>query len=104
MTTVSDPTGTSNNLVGPVIQSGEIAEAVAAAVREDNPGKEVHVSDRGSYMRIEVDDECLIRRETLERELGRPFRMQELEVNMPAFAGRIETASDHIRFYFTNPL
>ena len=102
MTTVSN--SVSKNLVGPVIQAGEIADAVVSAVREDNPGKEVQVSDRGSYMRIEVDSECVIRRETLERELGRPFRMAELEVNMPAFAGQIETASDHIRFYFANPL
>jgi toluene monooxygenase system protein D len=85
--------------VGPIIQAGEIAEAVAAAVREDNAGREVNVIDRGSYVRIEVDGECIIRRETLENELGRPFRMSELEVNMPSFVGQIETASDHIRFY-----
>ena len=85
--------------VGPIIQAGEIAEAVAAAVREDNAGKQVNVIDRGSYVRIEVDGECIIRRETLESELGRPFRMSELEVNMPSFVGQIETASDHIRFY-----
>jgi toluene monooxygenase system protein D len=85
--------------VGPVIQAGEIADAVAAAVREDNAGKTVNVVDRGSYVRIEVDGECIIRRETLEAELGRPFRMSELEVNMPSFVGQIETASDHIRFY-----
>ncbi len=85
--------------VGPIIQAGEIAEAVAAAVREDNAGKQVNVVDRGSYVRIEVDGECIIRRETLESELGRPFRMADLEVNMPSFVGQIETASDHIRFF-----
>ena len=104
MTAVSEPTSPSKNLVGPVIQAGEIADAVAAAVREDNPGKEVTVNDRGSYVRIEVDTECVIRRETLEAELGRPFRMAELEVNMPSFVGQIETASDHIRFYKGRPV
>lgn len=103
MTAVSEPTSPAKNLVGPVIQAGEIADAVAAAVREDNPGKEVTVNDRGSYVRIEVDTECVIRRETLEAELGRPFRMAELEVNMPSFVGQIETASDHIRFYKGRP-
>ena len=103
MTAVSEPTSPSKNLVGPVIQAGEIADAVAAAVREDNPGKEVTVNDRGSYVRIEVDTECVIRRETLEAELGRPFRMAELELNMPSFVGQIETASDHIRFYKGRP-
>ena len=87
------------NLVGPVIQAGEIAQAVVEAVRADNPGKEVHVQDRASYVRIEVADECMIRRATLQEKLGRPFLMQELEVSMPSFAGQIENTSDYVKFY-----
>ena len=102
MTTAANETN--KNRVGPVIQAGEIADAVIAAVGDDNPGKEIFVQDRGSYVRIEASGQCVIRRETLERHLGRPFRMAELEVNMPAFAGRIETAGDHIRFYFEQEL
>ena len=60
MTAMSEPTSPSKNLVGPVIQAGEIADAVVAAVQEDNAGKEVPVADRGSYVRIEVDTECII--------------------------------------------
>ena len=33
------------------------------------------------------------------RELGRPFKLHELEVNMPSFAGRIDTSTEMIRFY-----
>ena len=38
--------------------------------------------------------------DTLERTLGRPFRMAELEVNLGSFAGRIETNNDYVRFYY----
>jgi len=86
--------------VGPVVQAGEMAAAVVSAARSDN-SSEVVVKDRGSYVRIELDGECLIRRESIERELGRPFRMRELEVNMPSFQGRIETTSEYFRFYAT---
>lgn len=85
--------------VGPVIQSGEVARAVVAAVEGDNAGRAVHVVDRGSYVRIQVEGECVINRASVERELGRPFKLHELEVNMPSFAGRIDTSTETIRFY-----
>ncbi|GAA3250973.1 hypothetical protein GCM10017691_63380 [Pseudonocardia petroleophila] len=85
---------------GPVMQSGEIARAVAQAAEIDNPGRTVNVRDRGSYVRIEVEGgECILRRATIESELGRPFRLAELEVNMPSFVGRIETGTEIVRFY-----
>ena len=87
------------NLVGPVLQTGELAEAVIEAIREDNPGKEVLVERRASYVRVQTERECVIRRETVADMLGRPFKMQELEVDMSAFAGQIETSTDHVRFY-----
>ncbi len=85
--------------VGPVIQSGEVARAVEAAVAEDNAGRAINVVDRGSYIRIQVEGECVITRATVERELGRPFKLHELEANMPSFAGRIDTSTEVIRFY-----
>ena len=87
------------NLVGPVLQTGELAEAVIEAIREDNPNKEVLIERRASYVRVQTEGECVIRRETVADMLGRPFRMQELEVDMSAFAGQIETSTEHVRFY-----
>jgi toluene monooxygenase system protein D len=86
--------------VGPVVQAGELADAVAEAIRIDNEGKRVDVRSRGSYVRIEVDGgECVIRRQTIEEQLGRPFRMRDLEVSMPSFVGRIETGTEQFRFW-----
>ena len=89
-----------NNKVGPVIRAGDIAEAVAEAAEIDNPGKEILVDDKLAYFRVETDDELVLKRETIEECLGRPFRMQELEVNLSSFAGNIEMDSDHARFYY----
>ncbi|MFJ8912706.1 MmoB/DmpM family protein [Amycolatopsis sp. NPDC102389] len=86
--------------VGPVLQTGEVARAIADAAVIDNAGHRVDVRDRGSYVRIEVDGgECVLRRETIAAELGRPFKLSELELIMPSFVGRIETGTDVIRFY-----
>ena len=89
------------NSVGPVMRSGELAFAVAEAAAEDNPDKEIRVEDKRAYLRIETDNEMILRRETIERALGRPFEMNDLEVDLSSFAGQIETLPNAIRFYFT---
>lgn len=96
--------GYRNNRVGPVLRASEITEGVIDAAREDNPGKEIRVDDKLAYVRIDTEGELVLRRETLERMLGRPFKMSELEVNLGSFAGRIETSDDQVRFYYEKSL
>lgn len=93
-----------NNRVGPVMRSGEVAEAAQEAATIDNPGKQISVDDMNAYVRIHTDDELVITRATMEECLGRPFQMQELEVNLSSFAGRIETGSQQFRFYFAKKM
>ena len=59
-----------NNSVGPVLRAGEVAEAVLEALREDNPDKDFVIEDQVSYIRIETEGECVIRRETMSRAMG----------------------------------
>ena len=89
-----------NNRVGPVLRASPLTAAVIEAAEEDNPDKTIRVDDKLAYVRIDCEGELILRRETLERALGRPFRMSELEVELGSFAGRIETTEDHVRFYF----
>ena len=89
-----------NNRVGPVVRSGEIADAVIEAAEMDNPGKTIHVEDMNAYLRISTDNEMLLTRKSLQACLGRSFQMQELEINLSSFAGRIETGIEQFRFYF----
>lgn len=74
--------------VGPVLEHGEIARAIVAALREANQALEVQ--DRGSYLRVLVPGRCLMQRDAVERSLGRPFIMPgDLEAVMPSFAGNL---------------
>jgi len=93
-----------NNRVGPVLRASPITAGVIEAAEEDNPNKTIRVDDKIAYVRIDTDGEMILRRETLERALGRPFRMSELEVNLGSFAGRIETTDDFVRFYYEKTL
>ena len=89
--------------VGPAFRPGELATAAIEALEEDNPAREFSVDDRVGYVRVETDEECIIRRETMEEILGRPFRMQELETILGSFSGRIEADEAYMRFYISDP-
>jgi toluene monooxygenase system protein D len=91
--------GYKNNRVGPILRSGDVANAAVEAVEIDNPGKEMLIEDRAAYIRIQCDDECILTRESMEEMLGRPFEMRELEVNLSSFAGQIDTSPDRVRFF-----
>jgi len=85
--------------VGPIIRSGEIAEAVIDAIAEDNPGRHVFVVDRGDYIRVHVDHHCVLRKATMEKHLGRAYELCRLEIEMPSFAGRIRTTVNEYTWY-----
>lgn len=93
-----------NNRVGPVMRAGDVAQAALEAAEMDNPDKAVHVDDKVAYIRISADDELILTRESMEECLGRPFRMQEIEINLSSFAGQIDIDSDRARFYFEKRL
>lgn len=88
------------NSVGPVLRHGELATAVIEAAHEDNPGKEIFVTDHIAYIRVSAVQECILNRETIERHLGRPFFIAELEVDLAAIAGQLEVTESSMRFYF----
>ncbi len=87
--------------VGPVLEAdGEVSDAIIAAIREANHG--VTVLDRGGYVRVLVPDRCVVRREAIERALGRSFRLpSDLELVMPSFKGAIEITDDEVVWAWT---
>ena len=89
-----------NNRVGPILRQGALARAVAEAAEIDNPDRIITVEDKIAYLRISTDGEMLIRRDTIEEMIGQPFRMNELEVELSSFAGRIEFSDEQVRFFF----
>jgi toluene monooxygenase system protein D len=85
---------------GPLLRSGEVTDALIDALREDNPGKELTIADHGGYIRVEGPDGLVLNRATVEMMLGRPFMMQELEIYMTGFSGKICTTTESVRWYF----
>jgi toluene monooxygenase system protein D len=92
----------SGSLVGPVLQTGESAFGVVAAIHALNAS--VSVKDHGSYLRVLVPGRCVVTRTEIERQLGRPFHFPtDLEAVMPAFQGRFSVNSDEATWSTAEP-
>jgi MmoB/DmpM family len=89
-----------DNMVGPVMRSGSLAEAVIDAVADDNPEQEVQVFDRGDYVRIHTERNCRLTKASIEKHLGRSFELALLEAEMPSFKGRMESSTSEMRWFY----
>ena len=87
---------------GPVLEAGEVASAIVAAIRELDPN--VRVVDRGAYVRVAAERRCRVTRAAIERALGRPFRLPgDLEAVMPSFSGRFTVTDDEAVWELAGP-
>jgi hypothetical protein len=85
--------------VGPVLQSGTVANAIIAAIKDLN--QEVVIVDRGAYLRVLVPRYCVVTRSAIEEHLGRAFRFPgELETVMAAFKGSFQLNQDDAAWQF----
>ena len=89
----ADPTRA--DWVGPVLEVGEVADAIIEAIRERNAS--VVVEDRASYVRVMVPSPCILDRAAVERRIGRDFALpRDLEQVMPSFKGRLTIMGDQV--------
>ena len=85
--------------VGPVLQSGSVANAIIAAIKDLN--QDVVVVDRGAYVRVLVPRYCVVTRSAIEKHLGRSFRFPgELETVTSAFKGSLQLNQDDAAWRF----
>jgi toluene monooxygenase system protein D len=75
--------------VGPVLQATPFAEAVIAAIREEND--DVLVRHEAAYLRVLVPGECRLSRSALLSVTGEDVHFPgDLEAIMSSFSGRME--------------
>ena len=84
--------------------NNEVLRIIGQLCREKGIDKEILIEDHRTYLRVEAEGGLIIPRETMEEILGRPFNMQELEVNLSGFAGQIATDEHFMRWYLQQTL
>ena len=73
-------------------QRNEETRGIVNAIVADNPT--AIVNEQPAMVKIDVPGKLVIRKSTVEEELGRDFDLQELHVNLITLSGHIDETDD----------
>jgi phenol hydroxylase P2 protein len=73
-------------------QANEDTRPIVAAILRDNP--EAKLEEAPAMVKIVAQGRLVVRRETVEEEMGRAFNLQEMHVNLVTITGNIEEDDD----------
>lgn len=82
------------------LQANEDTRPIIEAIEIDNP--EAVVVREPAMVKINAQGRMVIRRETIEEQLGRDFDMQELNVNLITLSGNVDEDEDALTLTWDN--
>jgi len=74
------------------LQRNEETRSIIDAILADNPG--ARLDEQPAMVKINVPGRLVVRRSTIEQEIGRDFDLQELHVNLITLTGHIDESDD----------
>lgn len=74
------------------LQANEETRPVVEAIEIDNPDAVVNYEP--SMVKIDAPGQLVVRRETIEEQIGRPYDLQELQVNLITLSGNLDEDDD----------
>jgi len=73
-------------------QKNEDSRAIVEAIVADNPA--AVVNEQPAMVKVDVPHRLVIKRATVEEQLGRSFDLQELHINLITLTGHIDETDD----------
>ncbi len=73
-------------------QRNEETRAIVDAIMADNP--QAVLNEQPAMVKIDVPHRLVIRKSTVEQEIGRDFDLQEIHVNLITLTGNIDETED----------
>ncbi|MDE2585667.1 MAG: MmoB/DmpM family protein [Betaproteobacteria bacterium] len=74
------------------LQANEETRPIIDAIVLDNP--EAVVNRQPAMVKIDAKGKLVVRRETIEEQLGRSFDLQELQINLITLSGNVDEDED----------
>ncbi|MBR9793684.1 MAG: monooxygenase [Gammaproteobacteria bacterium] len=75
-----------------ILQANEETRSIVEAIEQDNPDAEV--VHEPAMVKVQAEGSLVVRRETIEEEIGREFDMQELNINLITLSGNVDEDED----------
>ena len=76
------------------LQTNDDSRPIIEAVMADNP--HAVLNEQPAMVKIDAEGKLVIRRESIEDRVGRPFNLQELHLNLISLSGNIDETDDEI--------
>lgn len=70
------------------LQANEETRPIIEAIEIDNPN--AVVNRQPAMVKIDAPNRLVIRKETIEEQIGRPFDLQELHINLITLGGNVD--------------
>lgn len=80
------------------LQTNEDTRPIIEAIVQDNPA--AIVNQAPAMVKIDAEGKLVIRRETVEELIGRPYDLQELQVNLITMSGNLDQTDDEMTLYW----
>ncbi|WP_341649760.1 MmoB/DmpM family protein [Thauera humireducens] len=74
------------------LQANEETRPIIEAIEIDNP--KAVMNRQPAMVKIDAPDHLVIRRETIEEQLGRAYDLQELQINLITLSGNVDEDED----------
>lgn len=76
------------------LQSNEETRAIIEAIVQDNA--EAEVEQHPAMVKINCENSLVLKRETVEELIGRPFDLQEVHINLISISGHVDETEDEL--------
>ncbi len=80
------------------LQTNEDTRPIVEAIVQDNPS--AVVNEQPAMVKIDANDKLVVRRETIEELIGRPYDLQELQINLITMSGNLDQTDDEMVLYW----
>lgn len=74
------------------LQANEDTRPIIEAIEIDNPSAVVHREP--AMVKIDAPNRLVVRKDTIEEQIGRSFDLQELQINLITLSGNVEEDED----------
>lgn len=73
-------------------QANDETRSIIEAIRNDNP--HAIINHMPAMVKVDAPGRLVVRRESIEELMGRPFDLRELHINLISLSGNIEESED----------
>ena len=80
------------------LQTNEDTRQVIEAILQDNPS--AVVDEQPAMVKINAEDRLVVRRETIEELIGRPYDLQEMQVHMITMSGNLDQTDGEMTLFW----